>query len=77
MRDWTKMLIALPIALLLTSNLAFAQPQSKLRPLKIALPSNTIGATHLYVGKSLGIFENYGFDPRHWCWSPGRRSPRY
>src|ERR1044071_6669831 len=29
--------------------------QPKLRPLRIALPTNTIAATHFYVGKSLGI----------------------
>src|ERR1043166_9703965 len=41
-----------------------AQPKPKLRPLRIALPSNTIAATHFYVGKSLGIFESHGFDPQ-------------
>jgi hypothetical protein len=60
MRDWNRMLNALAIGWVLTSSLAFAQQQPKLRPLRIALPSNTIGATHFYVGKSLGIFENYG-----------------
>src|SRR6266850_3374963 len=64
MGDWNKMPSALAIALLLMSSGAFAQQQPKLRPLRIALPSNTIGATHFYVGKSLGIFENYGFDPQ-------------
>jgi ABC-type nitrate/sulfonate/bicarbonate transport system substrate-binding protein len=39
-----------------------AQQKPKLRPLRIALPSNTIAATHFYVGKSLGIFESHGFD---------------
>jgi ABC-type nitrate/sulfonate/bicarbonate transport system substrate-binding protein len=43
---------------------AYAQQPAKLRPLRIALPSNTIGATHFYVGKSLGIFESYGFEPQ-------------
>src|SRR6266436_1529809 len=62
MREWTKMLIALAIELLLTSSLGSAQQQPKLRRLRIALPSNTIGATHFYVGKSLGIFESYGFE---------------
>src|SRR4030095_17019990 len=62
MRDWNKILIALAIGWLLTSSPAFTQQQPKFRPLRIALPSNTIGATHFYVGKSLGIFENYGFD---------------
>src|SRR6266536_3599726 len=64
MRDWNEMLVTVAIALLLMSNLAFAQQQPKLSPLRIALPSNTIGATHFYVGKSLGVFENYGFDPQ-------------
>ena len=64
MRDWNEMLIAVAIALLLMSSGAFAQQQPKLRPLRIALPSNTIGATHFYVGKSLGIFESYGFEPQ-------------
>ncbi len=64
MRDWNEMLVTVAIALLLMSNLAFAQQQPKLSPLRIALPSNTIGATHFYVGKSLGVFENYGFEPQ-------------
>src|SRR5262249_3664115 len=41
-----------------------AQAKPKLRPLRIALPSNTIAATHFYVGKSLGIFETHGFAPK-------------
>jgi len=41
---------------------AGAQQKPNLRPLRIALPSNTIAATHFYVGKSLGIFESYGFE---------------
>jgi ABC-type nitrate/sulfonate/bicarbonate transport system substrate-binding protein len=57
-------LIFLAGALTLLPCLAPAQQQPKLRPLRIALPSNTIGATHFYVGKSLGIFESYGFDPQ-------------
>ena len=43
---------------------ACAQQKPKLRPLRIALPSNTIAATHFYVGKSLGIFESHDFDPQ-------------
>jgi ABC-type nitrate/sulfonate/bicarbonate transport system substrate-binding protein len=61
MRNSHKRLIALAMGLSLTSSVAFAQ-QPKLKPLRIALPSNTIGATHFYVGKSLGIFERYGFE---------------
>ena len=41
---------------------ASTQQKAKLRQLRIALPSHTIGATHFYVGKNLGIFESYGFD---------------
>ena len=41
-----------------------AQQKPKLRPLRIALPSHTIAATHFYVGRSLGIFESHGFDPQ-------------
>lgn len=52
------------IAILLATIPASAQPKAKLRPLRIALPSNTIAATHFYVGKSLGIFESHGFDPQ-------------
>lgn len=41
---------------------AIAEQKTKLRPLRIALPSNTIAATHFYVGRSLGIFETRGFE---------------
>ena len=57
-------LILLALTNLVTARPAAAQQKSQLRPLRIALPSNTIAATHFYVGKSLGIFENYGFDPQ-------------
>ena len=43
---------------------ALGQPKAKLRPLRIALPSTTIAATHFYVGRSLGIFESHGFEPQ-------------
>ena len=76
MRDWNKMLIALAIGWLLTFSPAFPQQQPKLRPLRIALPSNTIGATHFYVGKSLGILRTTDLTHRYWCWSPARRSQR-
>lgn len=51
-------------AILLAPSLSVAQQKTKLRPLRIALPSNTIAATHFYVGRSLGIFESHGFDPQ-------------
>lgn len=56
--------VIIAAALLLSGQSLFAQPKSKLRPLRIALPSNTIAATHFYVGKSLGIFESHGFEPQ-------------
>ena len=77
MRDWNEMLIAVAIALLLMSSGAFAQQQPKLRPLRIALPSNTIGATHFYVGKNLGIFESYGFEPQILVLDRARPWPLY
>ena len=64
MRDGYKILSVIALGWLLTTSVALAQQPSKLRPLRIALPSNTIGATHFYVGKSLGIFESYGFEPQ-------------
>ena len=42
----------------------FAQQRPKLRPLHIALPNKSVTMTSIYVAKHLGIFENYGFDPR-------------
>lgn len=56
--------ISIAASVVCCSSATFAQQGKKLRPLRIALPSNTIGATHFYVGKSLGIFENYGFEPQ-------------
>ena len=40
----------------------FAQGVPKLRPLRIALPSHSVSSTPVYLAKSLGIFERYGFD---------------
>ena len=54
--------ISIAASIVCCSSDAFAQQGKKLRPLRIALPSNTVGATHFYVGKSLGIFESYGFE---------------
>jgi hypothetical protein len=51
---------------------ALGQPKAKLRPLRIALPSNTIAATHFYVGRSLGIFESHGFEPQILVLEPPR-----
>jgi ABC-type nitrate/sulfonate/bicarbonate transport system substrate-binding protein len=61
-----RILLTLSIAATFAASgqLVFAQPKAKLRPLRIALPSNTIAATHFYVGRSLGIFESHGFEPQ-------------
>jgi len=64
MRAGYKIPSILALGWLLTTSMVLAQQQPKLRPLRIALPSNTIGATHFYVGKSLEIYESYGFDPQ-------------
>ena len=61
----THLLFCLSVAaLFLWVPQVLAQPKAKLRPLRIALPSNTIAATHFYVGRSLGIFESHGFEPQ-------------
>ncbi len=64
MRMGLGLLLALATLWIVNSSPAGAQQQKKLRPLRIALPSHTIAGTHFYVGKSLGIFEHYGFDPQ-------------
>jgi ABC-type nitrate/sulfonate/bicarbonate transport system substrate-binding protein len=53
---------AFMIGSLLVANFSIAQQKAKLRQVRIALPSQTIGATHYYVGRSLGIFEQYGIE---------------
>lgn len=61
-----RILIGITLAggILLWPSFMPAQQKAKLRPLRIALPSNTIAATHFYVGRSLGIFESHGFEPQ-------------
>src|SRR5258706_13182955 len=39
-----------------------AQQKAKLRQVRMALPSQTIGATHYYVRRSLGLFDEQGLD---------------
>jgi ABC-type nitrate/sulfonate/bicarbonate transport system substrate-binding protein len=63
LRRWI-ILFLFTVAILGWPYKALPQQKSKLRPLRIALPSNTIAATHFYVGRSLGIFESHGFDPQ-------------
>ena len=55
--------LALVASVILNTALAGAQPK-KLRPLRIAVPSHSLAGTHFYVGKGLGIYERYGFDPQ-------------
>jgi len=73
MRMGLRSLLALATLLIVNSSPAGAQQQKKLRPLRIALPSHTIAGTHFYVGKTLGIFEHYGFDRS--CWFSNRAQP--
>ena len=55
--------LALVASMILNTALAHAQPK-KLRPLRIAVPSHSLAGSHFYVGKGLGIYEHYGFDPQ-------------
>lgn len=65
LRSTPRLIVLISIAICICcSSVTLAQQGKKLRLLRIALPSNTIGATHFYVGKSLGIFESYGFEPQ-------------
>src|SRR6266545_7581361 len=57
-------LVGFSVSLLVEPQSPLAQQKPKLRPLRVALPSHTIAATHFYVGKSLGIFESHGFEPQ-------------
>jgi len=55
---------ALTFCLMTDFGSAPAQTKPKLRPLRIALPSHSISSTPLYIARSLGIFESYGFEPQ-------------
>jgi ABC-type nitrate/sulfonate/bicarbonate transport system substrate-binding protein len=57
-------LFASLLGILFVATAASAQQKPKLRPLRIALPSHSVSATAVYVARSLGIFERYGFDPQ-------------
>jgi ABC-type nitrate/sulfonate/bicarbonate transport system substrate-binding protein len=57
-------LFASLLGALFVATAASAQQKPKLRPLRIALPSHSVSATAVYVARSLGIFERYGFDPQ-------------
>lgn len=59
----TKLMVSVLFAgLFVASSFAYGQQKPKLRQVKIALPSQTIGATHYYVGKSLGLYEQHGIE---------------
>lgn len=63
MRRW--LIFAAALACLLQDvSAAFSQPKPKLRPLRIALPSHAVSSSPIYIARSLGIFESYGFDPQ-------------
>ena len=55
---------ALLLALSIASASAASAQQKKLRPLRIALPSHGVSQTPIYIARSLGIFESYGYDPQ-------------
>jgi ABC-type nitrate/sulfonate/bicarbonate transport system substrate-binding protein len=59
-----KLIGRIAFGLLLTAGIAFGQQKPKLRPLRIALPSHSVSSSPVYIAKSLGIFESYGFDPQ-------------
>jgi len=58
-----ELLFALGVVALFGSPAAHGQAK-KLRPLRIAVPSHSLAGTHFYVGKGLGIYEHYGFEPQ-------------
>src|SRR5437773_12091726 len=57
-------LLTLLLGILMFAGTAFAQQKPKLRQLRIALPSHSVSSTAIYVARSLGVFESYGFDPQ-------------
>ena len=64
MKRWLILAAALTFCLMIDVGSAPAQTKPKLRPLRIALPSHSISSTPLYIARSLGIFESYGFEPQ-------------
>ena len=64
MRRLLSLAAALALCLLTDAPSGLAQSKPKLRPLRIALPSHSISSTPLYIARSLGIFESYGFEPQ-------------
>ncbi len=60
---YCEVLLAFCVVALFGSSAAHGQAK-KLRPLRIAVPSHSLAGTHFYVGKGLGIYEHYGFEPQ-------------
>jgi ABC-type nitrate/sulfonate/bicarbonate transport system substrate-binding protein len=52
------------LAVCLLFDSSYAQQKPKLRPLRIALPSHSVSSTPIYIARSLGIFESYGYEPQ-------------
>jgi ABC-type nitrate/sulfonate/bicarbonate transport system substrate-binding protein len=63
MKNWSALALVLALCLLADGQRSiFAQASPKLRPLRIALPSHSVSSSPIYLAKSLGIFERYGFE---------------
>src|SRR5678810_1342699 len=63
MKNWSALALVLALCLLTDGQRSiFAQASPKLRPLRIALPSHSVSSSPIYLAKSLGIFERYGFE---------------
>jgi hypothetical protein len=66
-------LFVLSLIVFVFADSVYAQ-QPKLRPLRIALPTNTIAATHFYVGKAWVFSRAMASIRKSWCWSRAPRS---
>ena len=63
MKNWSALALVLALCLLTNGQQSIsAQASPKLRPLRIALPSHSVSSSPIYLAKSLGIFERYGFE---------------
>lgn len=64
MEKGSLILAAVLACLMLEVSAGSSQTKPKLRPLRIALPSHSVSSSPVYLAKSLGIFESYGFEPQ-------------
>ena len=64
MRHWLLVLVLFLVVPVVNVISASAQQKPKLRALRIALPSHSVSSTPIYIARSLGIFESYGFEPQ-------------